>query len=79
LLIIQAIDVMQGKNKILTNFSLKLLDGEFIYITGQSGVGKSTLLKAINGEINTHKGQITIDKSPLNVNFLPSLVKHIPL
>jgi ABC-type lipoprotein export system ATPase subunit len=68
--------VIRGKNKIFTNFSLKLLDKEFIYITGQSGVGKSTLLKAINGEIKIHKGQIMIDNSFLNTDHLPSLIKH---
>jgi cell division transport system ATP-binding protein len=76
LLTIKAIDVTLGRKKILINFSLQLLDGEFIYITGQNGGGKSTLLKVINGEIKTHKGQIAIDEIPLNVNFLPSLVKH---
>jgi ABC-type lipoprotein export system ATPase subunit len=68
--------VTRGKNKILANFSLKLLDKEFIYITGQSGVGKSTLLKVINGEIKIHKGQITMDNSPLNTDHLPSLIKY---
>ncbi|MDR1473834.1 MAG: ATP-binding cassette domain-containing protein [Lactobacillales bacterium] len=73
---IQNINVTRGKNKILANFSLKLLDKEFIYITGQSGVGKSTLLKVINGEIKIHKGQITMDNSPLNTDHLPSLIKY---
>lgn len=36
-------------NKILNNISLKVLDGECILLTGESGSGKSSIINSING------------------------------
>jgi len=49
-------------HKVLKNITLNIADGESIAIIGQSGVGKSVLLKHINGLIKPDKGQILIDK-----------------
>ncbi|MDR2472936.1 MAG: ATP-binding cassette domain-containing protein [Tannerella sp.] len=50
------IDVCQEENIILRNASLQLRRGEFIYVIGKVGSGKSSLLKTLYCEIPLHKG-----------------------
>ena len=45
----------------LNNVSLKVNDGEFICITGESGCGKTTLLNVIAGMITPTEGEIRYD------------------
>ena len=47
--------------KVLDNFSLTVKKGEIISIIGPSGVGKSTLLRCINGLETVEKGEIIIN------------------
>ena len=48
------------KNEILAidDFSLDLLDGEFVAIVGPSGCGKSTILSILSGIENLSNGEI---------------------
>ena len=50
-----------GKKMILDKFSLKVKSGEIISIIGPSGVGKSTLLRCINGLEKIDDGEIIIN------------------
>ncbi|MGN1131370.1 MAG: cell division ATP-binding protein FtsE [Ruminococcus sp.] len=45
----------------LNNISLKINDGEFVFIVGSSGAGKSTFLKLIMSEEKISKGEIIVD------------------
>ncbi|MGN0460665.1 MAG: cell division ATP-binding protein FtsE [Ruminococcus sp.] len=45
----------------LNNISLKINDGEFVFIVGSSGAGKSTFLKLIMSEEKLSKGEIIVD------------------
>lgn len=38
-----------GDNRILNNISLKVMDGQCILLTGESGSGKSSIINSING------------------------------
>ncbi len=44
---------------ILDDISFSIEEGEFVYLTGKSGVGKSTILKLINASVKLQKGEIT--------------------
>ena len=51
---------------IIENFSLGIKKGDFVYIAGQNGSGKSTILKILCGLISPQKGSVMIlDKNPL--------------
>ena len=48
-------------NKVLSDISLTIEDGELVAIIGSSGCGKTTTLKMINRLIRLTKGKIFID------------------
>ena len=50
-----------GDNVILNNLNLEVKDGEILCIVGQSGGGKTTLLRCISGLEKIDGGQILID------------------
>ncbi len=59
----------QFSNKvILDQINLNIYDGDCIAIIGQSGVGKSVLLKHINGLLKPDAGDVLIDD--ININKL---------
>ena len=58
--------VFQHERKILSNINLTIDEGEFVYLIGRSGSGKSSLLKTLYGELPATEGRFTIDKFNLN-------------
>jgi len=44
-------DIFQRENRILTGVNLQVKSGEFIYIIGKVGTGKTSLIKTLNAEI----------------------------
>ena len=53
---LEHIDVCQEENVVLNDASLTLYNGEFVYIIGKVGSGKSSLLKALYCEVPVRKG-----------------------
>ena len=51
------IDITVGQRKILTDVSLSIKKGEFLYLIGKTGSGKSSLLKVLFGDIKLKKGE----------------------
>ena len=71
------INKFYGDEKVLENFNLDIKYGEFLTIIGTSGSGKTTVLKLINGLLESNDGEIfvcgenikTIDKINLRRNI----------
>ena len=55
-----------NKQKVLDKFSLTINTGEIVSIIGPSGVGKSTLLRCINGLEKIDNGEILINDNLIN-------------
>ena len=60
---IQVFDVVKmydGSNPVLDNVSMKIAKGEFVFLTGPSGAGKTTILKILFGWERFDKGQVLV-------------------
>lgn len=71
-----------GNQAILSNINLKIEEGDFVYLTGPSDSGKTTLLKLIYGFFPPTSGQIVVmgkDIAKLSKGNLWSLRKKIGL
>ena len=56
---------MNGETLALSHITFSVAAGEFLAIVGPSGCGKSTLLSLINGLLSPGKGEILLDKTPV--------------
>lgn len=54
------------KANILKNFSAKIETGEFVFIIGNSGAGKTTLIRLLTRELKADSGEIIVDGQNLN-------------
>jgi cell division transport system ATP-binding protein len=50
-------NVYQGDNLILQDVNLEVRKGEFVYLVGKTGTGKSSLLKTLYGELPLREGE----------------------
>lgn len=57
---LQNANVFQGKHLVLTDVSFKINTGEFVYLIGQTGSGKSSLLKTLYGDLPLEQGTGTV-------------------
>jgi cell division transport system ATP-binding protein len=53
-------NIYQGDSLILGDVNLTVDKGEFVYLVGKTGTGKSSLLKTLYGEITLREGQGTV-------------------
>lgn len=51
------VSIFQGHNLILSDVNISIGKGEFVYLIGQTGSGKSSLLKTLYGELPLEKGE----------------------
>lgn len=54
---LQGVDVYQQKHLVLNNVNLEINKGEFVFLIGQTGSGKSSLLKIIYGDLHIANGE----------------------
>jgi len=51
------VNIYQGNNLILQDVNLNVNKGEFVYLVGKTGTGKSSLLKTLYGELPLKEGE----------------------
>ena len=71
---IQNANIYQGGNLILQNVNFEVHKGEFVYLVGKTGTGKSSLLKTLYGELNLTEGSGTV----VGFNLLEMDWKKVP-
>mgnify|MGYP000941049042 FL=1 len=59
----QDVDFAYGENQILSHFNLLLQNKDRLGIVGDNGVGKSTLLNLISGQLQPQSGQVIIGET----------------
>jgi cell division transport system ATP-binding protein len=50
-------DIVQRDHVVLTDISMEIKTGEFVYLIGKVGSGKSSLIKTLNAELPLEKGE----------------------
>jgi cell division transport system ATP-binding protein len=53
-------NIYQGDSMILQDVNLTVHKGEFVYLVGKTGTGKSSLLKTLYGELPLRQGHATV-------------------
>lgn len=52
--------IYQGDNLVLTNVDFEMNKGDFVYLIGKTGTGKSSFLKTLYGDLELNKGEGSI-------------------
>jgi cell division transport system ATP-binding protein len=77
---LQNVSIYQGNRAVLSNINLEVNHGEFIYIIGKTGSGKSSFMKTLYGDLPLSEGQGTIvdfDLATLKEKEIPFLRRKI--
>ena len=54
------VNIYQGNNLVLQDVNFKVQKGEFVYLVGKTGTGKSSLLKTMYGDLRLKEGDGTV-------------------
>ena len=73
LISLQDVSLGFGGPRLLENINLQIERGEWVGLLGRNGMGKSTLLKLLNGDLSPHSGSIARQQN-LRVAYLPQEV-----
>ena len=73
------IDIAHRDKTLISNVEFYVEEGEFVYIIGSVGSGKSSLLKTLYGELPiTKSNSDEVISNILDVNLLTVKSKHLP-
>jgi cell division transport system ATP-binding protein len=60
------VSIYQGDSLILSEVNISVVRGEFVYLVGKTGTGKSSLLKTLYGDLDFKEGEATVVGYELN-------------
>jgi cell division transport system ATP-binding protein len=68
------VNIKQNDKVILSNISLSINKGEFVYMIGKTGIGKSSLLRILYGDLKIGEGEANV----MGINLNKIKDKKIP-
>ncbi len=72
--------IFQGDNLVLKDVNLEINQGDFVYLIGKTGSGKSSLMKTLYGDLSLKQGRgsvVGFDLSVLKEKQIPHLRRKI--
>jgi len=80
IILLEGVNLHQEERLIFENINLSIKPGDFIYLVGETGSGKTSLVKALYAEIKVSTGNISVTEYNLNSiqkNEIPSLRRNL--
>lgn len=74
------VNIYQGESLILGNVNISVDKGEFVYLVGKTGTGKSSLLKTLYGDLELREGEgwvVGHDLSKITWKTVPFLRRNL--
>jgi cell division transport system ATP-binding protein len=74
------VNIYQGNNLILQDVNVTVNKGEFLYLVGKTGTGKSSLLKTLYGDLKLNEGEgqvVGFDLREMSWKKLPYLRRNL--
>jgi cell division transport system ATP-binding protein len=56
-IVLKHVNIYQGKTLVLSDVNISVDKGEFVYLVGKTGTGKSSLLKTMYGDLELREGE----------------------
>ena len=80
IILLEGVNVHQDERLIFDNINLSVSTGDFIYLVGETGSGKSSLVKSLYAEIKVSTGNISVagyDLNKIEKKEIPSLRRNL--
>ena len=80
IILLEGVNLYQDERLLFDNINLSINKGDFIYLVGETGSGKSSLVKSLYAEINISAGNIFVanyDLNKIDRNEIPKLRRDL--
>ena len=80
IILLEGVNLHQDERLIFENINLSVSTGDFIYLVGETGSGKSSLVKSLYAEIKVSTGNISVagyDLNKIEKKEIPSLRRNL--
>ena len=80
IILLEGVNIHQDERLIFDNINLSISKGDFIYLVGETGSGKSSLVKSFYAEVSVSAGNIFVagyNLNKLNKNEIPLLRRDL--
>ena len=80
IILLEGVNLHQDERLIFDNINLSVSSGDFIYLVGETGSGKSSLVKSLYAEIKVSTGNISVagyDLNKIEKKEIPSLRRNL--
>ena len=80
IILLEGVNLYQDERLLFDNINLSINKGDFIYLVGETGSGKSSLVKSLYAEIKISAGNIFVanyDLNKIDINEIPKLRRDL--